>query len=86
MKNKLFTLFILPIMALSLCSCSIFRATTEKTIDVYNLDKLDGNLKSCKTGEVRARFNKNQEYVPYLSLRQYASLYDSHYANGFTNL
>ena len=72
-------------MALSLCSCSIFRATTEKTIDVYNLDKLDGNLKSCKTGEVRARFNKNQEYVPYLSLRQYASLYDSHYANGFTN-
>ena len=85
MKHKLLTSFILPIIALSLCNCSIFRATTEKTITVYNLDKLDNSLKDCKAGEVRARFNKDQGYVPYLSLRQYASLYDSHYQDGAVN-
>ena len=81
MKNKLFTSLILPTIVLSLCSCSIFRATVEKTINVYNLDKYQTSLSDCKTGSVRARFNKKQGYVPYLSLRQYASLYDSHLAD-----
>ena len=85
MKNKLFTSLTLPIIALSLCSCSIFRATTEKKLYVYNLDKYTNNIEDCKCGEVRARFNKNEGYVPYLSLRQYASLYDSHYADGAYN-
>ena len=84
MKNKLFTSLILPAIAISLCSCSIFTATTEKKINVYNLDKLgaDGEISYCKTGEVKARFQKDQGYVPYLSLKQYASLYESHYADG----
>ena len=85
MKNKLLTLLTLPAVALSLCSCSLTRATVEKTLTVYNLDKLESSLSGCKAGEVRARFNKDQEYVPYLSLRQYASLYDSHYADGAMN-
>ena len=79
MKNKLFTSLILPLVALSLCSCSIFTATTEKRINVYNLDKLNGDVSSCKTGEVKARFKKDEGYVPYLSLKQYASLFESHY-------
>ena len=69
-------------MLLSSCSCSIFRATIKKTLSVYNLDAYDGNsLDSCKTVTVDARFNKNEPYVPYLSLKQYASLYSPHFAD-----
>ena len=82
MRNKLFASLILPVIAISLCSCSIFTASSEKRISVYNLDKLNGDVSSCKAGEVKARFQKNQGYVPYLSLKQYASLYESHYADG----
>ena len=80
MKHKIVTTLIIPVIALSLCSCSIFRATIEKNLSVYNLDKYEDGaaLSTCKTSDVRARFNKGQEYVPYLSLRQYASLHDSH--------
>ena len=85
MNNKLFTSLMLPMIAISMCSCSIFRATTEKSLSVYNLDKYSNSIEACKTGEVRARFNKNEGYVPYLSLRQYASLYESHYADGAVN-
>ena len=79
MKTKLFPLLILPAIALSICGCSKYRDTDEKTISVYNLDKLTDSISDCKTGEIKARFNKNQGYVPYLSLKQYASLYESHY-------
>ena len=82
MRNKLFTSLLLPVIAISLCSCSIFTASSEKRISVYNLDKLDVDVSSCKAGEVKARFKKNEGYVPYLSLKQYASLYESHYADG----
>ena len=85
MKNKLLISLILPVVALSMCSCSIFRATTEEEIQVYNLDKLESSLSKCKAGTVKARFNKDQEYVPYLSLKQYAALYESHYADGAYN-
>lgn len=85
MKCKLLTSLILPAIALSLCSCSIFRATTEKKLSIYNLDKYSGTIEGCKTGEVRARFNRDEGYVPYLSLRQYASLYESHYSSGAVN-
>ena len=82
MRNKLFASLILPVIAISLCSCSIFTASSEKRISVYNLDKLNVDVSSCKAGEVKARFKKNEGYVPYLSLKQYASLYESHYADG----
>ena len=84
MKHKIVTSFILPILTLSICSCSIFRSTEEQNLNVYNLDVCEENasINTCKTGTVKARFNKGQEYVPYLSLKQYASLYDSHLLEG----
>ena len=81
MKHKLLTLLILPVVALTSVGCSKYRPSEEKAISVYNLDKLDDSLSGCKAGEVKARFIKNQGYVPYLTLKQYASLYDSHYAD-----
>ena len=79
MKTKLFALLILPTIALTLLGCANYRPSEEKTISVYNLDKLETSLSDCKAGEVKARFIKDQGYVPYLSLKQYGSLYDSHY-------
>ena len=80
-KNKLLIAIILPVMLLSSCSCSIFRSTIKKTLSVYDLDVYDNvSLDSCKTIEVNARFNKNEPYVPYLSLKQYADLYTPHFA------
>lgn len=78
MKRQLLASLILSAIALSLLGCANYRPTEEKTINVYNLDKLTDSLSDCKTGQIKARFNKGQSYVPYLSLKQYASLYDSH--------
>lgn len=82
MKTKLFASLILPTIALTLLGCTNYRPTEEKVLTVYNLDKLDGALNSCKAGEIKARFVKDQGYVPYLSLKQYGSLYESHYDDG----
>ena len=82
MKTKLFALLIVPALAFTLVGCSKYRPSEEKSISVYNLDKLTDSLSGCKTGEVKARFIKDQGYVPYLSLKQYGSLYDSHYDSG----
>ena len=80
MKLKLFLIIILPVITLSSCSCSTYRATKVKSLDVYNIDLFDNSsLSNCLTNRVKARFNKNQEYVPYLTLKQYASLYESHF-------
>ena len=79
MKHKLLALTILPTIALCILGCDKSRPTDEKTLSVYNLDKYVDSLSGCKAGEIKARFNKDQGYVPYLSLKQYASLYDSHY-------
>ena len=77
-QRRLFSFLILPAITLSLLGCTKYRPTEEKTINVYNLDKLTDSLNDCKAGVIKARFNKGQSYVPYLSLKQYASLYESH--------
>ena len=82
MKNKVFALLIVPALAFTLVGCKNYRPTEEKTVSVYNLDKLTDSLSDCKVNDIKVRFIKDQGYVPYLSLKQYGSLYDSHYDSG----
>ena len=80
MKKRFFSLLIIP--ALLLCSCDFLlsKKTIEQEIQVYDIDKLDkdGNLSSGYQTTVNARFIQGQNYTPYLTLGQYASLYEAH--------
>ena len=84
MKKKLFSILILPAVLLS--SCSWFGvASSEKVIDVYDIDKLDAtnNLSSGFQKAISARIANGEGAIPYLTLNQYAHLYDSHLKPGF---
>ena len=82
MKTKLLALFILPTLLLSSCDSLFGVDSLVKEINVYDIDKLDSdnNLSSGFQGTVKARYLKGKELVPYLSLKQYASLYEKHFA------
>ena len=83
MKNKLMALLIVPVMLLSSCDSSIFRTSSIKEINVYNLDSIkdEDDISRAESTSIKARFVSGREYIPYLTLKQYASLYESHFSN-----
>ena len=86
MKKKVVSLLILPVILLS--SCSWFQIKSyEDEIYVYDIDTIEdgGALANAFQASLQARFVNDQPAIPYLSLKQYASLYDEHLAEGFTN-
>ena len=86
MKLKKLLLLIIPSLLLSSCTFGMNDETYAKDISVYNLDAIkDGDLNSGNEGKIKARFYKEQGYVPYISLKQYASLYNSHFDSDVTS-
>ena len=87
MKNKILPLLAVSIIALT--SCSIFNsvASSEKEIIAYNLDEINSGdaIEDAFAGTVKARFKDGEPLIPYLSLKDYASLYESRFSDGFTN-
>lgn len=83
MKCKSLVLLTLPIMLLSSCTYSLFDTGTAKEIEVYDLDTINENddLANVEPLKIKARFLKNKEHVPFVSFKQYASLYDSRLGN-----
>ena len=85
MKNKILPL--LAVAIVSLTSCTLFKnnASHVQRICIYNLDKIqDGDdIENAFDTAVDARFKDNEPYIPYITLGQYASLYDSRLAEGF---
>ena len=87
MKKKLLPLLLVPTLLLS--ACSFFSRdeetynTYEKEIGVYNIDSLneEKELSSGFQKSIKARFIENESLIPYLSLSQYASLYEAHFAS-----
>lgn len=84
MKKRLLSFFILPSILLTSCSFLFSTKSVEKEINVYDIDKLDkdGNLSSGYQTTLKTRFISGRDYIPYLTLNQYASLYEPHLAEG----
>ena len=80
MKTKYLVLLILPTTILSSCGLFATKKTAEKEIAVYDIDKLDdeGNLSSGYQTTLKTRYIEGQELVPFVTLAQYASLYEKH--------
>ena len=82
MKKGLVSSLILA--AISLTSCSFYQLEViEKDISVYDIDTIqsDGQLADAFQTTVKAAFKEGEELIPYLTLEQYASLYESHFAS-----
>ena len=84
MKSKIFPL--IAVLAVSLTSCNIFNiAKYDKSeVNVYNLDKISDGDDISKGYDltVNALFKETEPLIPYLTLKDYASLYESHFAEG----
>ena len=76
MKNKILPL--LAISVLSLTACSIFNSliSTSEEVGVYNLDKMQSgdDIEKAHDITINARFKETEPLIPYLTLKQYASL------------
>ena len=87
MKNKILPLLAVSIIAITSCSFFNSVASHEKEIVAYNLDEVSNgdNIDNGFAGTVKARFKDNEPLIPYLSLKEYASLYESRFVSGFEN-
>ena len=83
MKTKHLSLLVIPSLLLSSCTFLFGVKSLAKDINVYDIDKLDtsNNLSSGFQNTIKARFVSGQDYIPYLTLSQYASLYEKHFAS-----
>ena len=88
MKTKLLAFLVLPAMLLSSCALFSTTQTYGREIAVYNLDAVDedGNLASGYQTTLNTRYIGGREYIPYITLQQYASLYESHFASSASNV
>ena len=82
MKKGLVSSLILAAISLTSCSFSQLKVI-EKDISVYDIDTIqsDGQLADAFQTTVKAAFKEGEELIPYLTLKQYASLYESHFAS-----
>lgn len=82
MKKRLLLSLIIPALALS--ACSFFFEETYETygqeLQVYDIDHLsEDKTLGDPVFRISARFIKDQKYIPFISLKQYAYLYLSHF-------
>lgn len=79
MNKKLVLLSTLPALLLSSCSFFKFYDSDEKNVNLYVLDLIAGDmnpqLSNARVSDITLRFKNGEKYVPYISLKQYASIY-----------
>ena len=83
MKNKLAITLLLPALLLTSCIFAKAKETEEREIEVYDLDNIP-HKGDIVTGAgyqttIKARFVKGQDYIPYLTITDYISLYEPHF-------
>ena len=81
MKKPLVILLLLPTLLLSSCLFSSNKETEEREIAVYDLDNIanQGDISTGYQTTVKARFVKGEDYIPYISITDYISLYEVHF-------
>lgn len=84
MKHKIIFTTIIASMLLS--SCSLFKTYSTKTqdLDVYLLETAikKEDYANAKVAHVSAEFIDGEKYIPYITLEQYASLYEPYLIDG----
>ena len=84
MKHKI--IFTTIIASLLLSSCSLFKTYSTKTqdLDVYLLETAikKEDYANAKVASVSAEFIDGEKYIPYITLEQYASLYEPYLIDG----
>lgn len=80
-RFKLLSLLWLSAVVITISSCTSQSSAKEKNIDVFDLDILNdgGDRDAIKVGQIKALFKEDQGYIPYVSLKQYASLFAPHF-------
>ena len=84
MKSKILPLLAVFLISLVSCSALNIASSSSKEVGVYNLDKLgeEESIDNAYDMVIEPRFKKNEPYIPYITLKQYASLYESHFHDG----
>ena len=91
MKNTKLLLLIIPLTLLSSCNTTLFNPkTVTESIGVYDLDnpnltETSKSLTNAYVNDIEVKFLENEPYVPYLTVEQYASLYEHHFVEGAYN-
>ena len=84
MKHRI--IFTTIIASLLLSSCSLFKTYSTKTqeLDVYLLETAikKEDYANAKVASVSAEFIDGEKYIPYITLEQYASLYEPYLIDG----
>lgn len=87
MKRNHFLFSLIVVLSLTAC-ISINDEVETKAVPIFDIDlPLDNdeqpnNLEQYQIGTIEPIFRQGQEYIPYLSLEQYASLYDHRLIDG----
>ena len=88
MRKHLLLTLIIPTLALSACSFFFNEPQYEtyvQELQVYDIDHLNENKELNEpTFRINARFIQDQKYIPFITLKQYAYLYLSHFDNDIT--
>lgn len=85
MKKWFLPFFVVAPLALT--SCIKLFDTYEKEINVYDIDAIDSTnqLSSGYQTTLKAQFIEGNDYIPYVTFKQYASLYEKHFASDVTS-
>lgn len=87
--KKNITFLLVTLLSISLTSCTVVQNVNseEKEVTVYDIDKIadEEDLSKAYQTTLKTRFVEGEEYIPYLTINQYASLFEPHLIEGARN-
>jgi len=87
MKNKILPLIAISLVTLTSCKFFNLNISHPEGIDVYNLDRFTSgeDIENAYDTTINARFKDSEPLIPYLTLKDYAALYASHFDTDVTS-
>ena len=86
MKNKILPLLAISIVSLTSCNFLNLNISHAEEINVYSLDRFTNgdDIEKGFDKTIKVRFKDSEPLIPYLSMKEYVSLYESHFAEDVT--